>query len=357
MKLEPAQESQSPGHTGDILARSSLSLTAQVIPVACPGLAAFNFGPNPKNASASEPWSLHALAMVLKCLFNKATSTVTQEDKWLIPQRLMNKIQGLPFWQRAVMFAKLKVLTAKKYEIVREECSKRLAAVKRDRGPELQQLQSRLRSVHGIVRIREDSQTIAIPLLEASADANKKRQAAVGGRRGSAIATPRTDSHAIATSAWAMIEACSGTIMIRNVADDAVNGDLSAAEGAYRKSGGKVQGSVAFDDLIVQGNLSNGDVSLLRHLLESCWSPMLEPKSPSKPEEFTKDDLKRLQKSYGADNLPKDCWFDGQFFIDFKGNRSELRPDVDEILSEHVEKKNIDTGKYNQLLEELREFL
>jgi len=48
--------------------------------------------------------------------------------------------------------------------------------------------------------------------------------------------------------------------------------------------------------------------------------------------------------------LPSGWWFDGTSYVEANGNRSQLRPDIDEVVERYVEEENRKIDRYNELL-------
>ena len=57
--------------------------------------------------------------------------------------------------------------------------------------------------------------------------------------------------------------------------------------------------------------------------------------------------------SFPLQPLPSGWWFDGQIFVEASGNRSLLRPDIEEVLEVFVEEANKKIERYNEMLAEI----
>ena len=78
------------------------------------------------------------------------------------------------------------------------------------------------------------------------------------------------------------------------------------------------------------------------------------PYMPSKDHEL----LLKVQAKYGpAVPIPSGCWFDGEFYMDFHGNRTNLRPDVDKLVALYVENCNRNARKHNEMVELVSGFM
>ena len=122
----------------------------------------------------------------------------------------------------------------------------------------------------------------------------------------------------------------------------------------------------------VQGFVNNEDKSTLSAALTTCVLNDLPLQQL-----ITVDDMKKIlqtketysrhknlktcseiQVQYNAQfPIPASCWYDGEFYMDFHGTKSHIRPDILKLIQHYSDIQNKQMKKYNELLVEAQEFM
>lgn len=243
-------------------------------------------------------WDSVLLQTCLRKLFpNAVSSSSVLDESWMIPPNHDDSV-GL---KRAIFLAKVKVFSHKQ----RLEGITRLERKLSSLPPEkLESLRAAILSIHGIFTIDTQSQS----------------------------------------DRMVVVEACAGQVIVRQLASA---GDAFADE--VRDSYGNA--------LVVHGLFDDEHVRLIGDLLHHCERYKLLPVP-----ELTKRDVpthkkNELQSSCLTEPLPVGWFFDGQHFIDYDGNKSSLRPDIDDIVERYLTTKNASVREYNQILNEVNKFI
>jgi hypothetical protein len=89
------------------------------------------------------------------------------------------------------------------------------------------------------------------------------------------------------------------------------------------------------------------------HMPESSFSTSQATTSHGKLYHLGRVQKLQTMNAYSSRPLPPGYWYDGQFYLDHQGQRYELRPDIDEIIQDYMERENKKRSLYNSWLEEL----
>lgn len=139
-----------------------------------------------------------------------------------------------------------------------------------------------------------------------------------------------------------------GTVKVQEMSGNSVYAMIEACAGAIIVRPSEVPGNT----VTFQGSLHAADVVSLKHLLELCSCGAPRTLTTIGRHDVNASDLMDIQRKYAQEfiQLPTGCWFDGQFYIDVRGNRSVIRPDVEQMVDRYVEDANRNVEKYNKML-------
>ncbi|RYH28953.1 hypothetical protein EON65_10200 [archaeon] len=103
--------------------------------------------------------------------------------------------------------------------------------------------------------------------------------------------------------------------------------------------------------VLIQGMFTPSMLKMLDSLFSLCERISL-PKRPILAASDVDDKRKVIQNRHEFEErgLPFGWFFDGTFFLDSSGNKSELRPDIADLVAEYVQAENAKIRRYNELL-------
>lgn len=273
-------------------------------PVLLPSIVVETFSPAPQ-----KQWALSSILRLLStCIFpNATTSPYKLQQDWSLPAP--SNSRG---FQRIVEMAAAKVLANSHVVFVQREMERRYELLQKKYANVMNRLRESVFSVRGVVEL--------------------SCQRFVHGQHGETLPSwsQSSDKH---QSRYALIEAN--------------HGYLSMCE--------LKQNSPASTHLVVSGLLDADALSVLNQLVEICEDfpltprPLLDLSSESLQ---SKAVLQKIQsmRQFAIRPLPAGYWYDGFFFVDFQGSKTELRPDINDILREYIALENDKIIRYNRLL-------
>lgn len=295
-----------------------------------------NFG------AKSAIWDMVSLVNALKMMFPSAVVSNTVVSEVWNAQCLQNdaKAQKMSCFAKARLLATIKIMCRKQVQLTREGSKE----VTEKHGLAMAAL--RCSHVHGLVRIKAGG-------WDLNGEANNNTS---------------SSNH----STFAVVDANHSTIIIRPQLTDIVN---MLDQGASTAGASTLFCNQYSNSLYTTGCFGSGDDTLVRDLYAACLLrplPLVPLKSdaeataivqskdhynpymPSKDHEL----LLKVQAKYGpAVPIPSGCWFDGEFYMDFHGNRTNLRPDVDKLVALYVENCNRNARKHNEMVELVSGFM
>jgi hypothetical protein len=98
---------------------------------------------------------------------------------------------------------------------------------------------------------------------------------------------------------------------------------------------------------------------MLHRIVAVCEQHPLCTKAPISRQSLSNRDILTAQVKYCGKNhtkrpLPGGWWFDGHVYLDVTGNRRPYRPDIEDILAEHLAVVNKEVTSYNDFVRRLQ---
>jgi len=243
-------------------------------------------------------WDSVLLQTCLRKLFPNAVSgSSVLDESWLIPPNHDDSV-GL---KRAIFLAKVKIFSQKQRLEGITRLERKFSSLPTE---QLESLTAAILSIHGIFAVDAQSRSGRMAVVEASA----------------------------------------GQVLVRQLVS-AGNTSADEVRDCYDNA------------LVVHGLLGDEHISLLGDLLRQCERYKLLPIPELTMRDVPAFKRNDLQASCLTDPLPIGWFFDGQHFLDYDGNKSSLRPDIDDIVERYLTTKNASVREYNQILNEVNKFI
>ncbi len=250
-------------------------------------------------------WNLTNVTRVLQLLFPSAKlSAPTVEDTWSAPAK---KEGDGGHFSRLLALARAKVLTARQDKESRKRLEAAVSLLERHSPDELRGIVENIRSVHGTLIVK------------------------------AGIVATRSDGDAIGALTLrqntTIVEVCRGFVVMRP----------AKIEVAPQSR------------LVVEGMFSVDDVAILTDLFAQCCQVRLPRREHLRASDFSDEYKQRVVQSdpkYSTRPLPGNVWFDGHSYIDIRGSRSLLRPDVALLAEDYVRDENNRIDQYNAQLKD-----
>lgn len=102
---------------------------------------------------------------------------------------------------------------------------------------------------------------------------------------------------------------------------------------------------------------NEADVSTLMTLFRGCAPHKLEKRAHISPSSVPRSYYPTIQSTYAEVPVPAGWWFDGVGYVDVHGTRLDCRPDMDALLEMYVEKKNAEIESYNDIIQDVSQYL
>lgn len=259
----------------------------------------------PPPSSSTAPWSVPSLLLLLQHLFPQAAVSSTVTDTWRVPDNPTGET-GL---RRAITLSSTKVLAGRQKQHERRVFLAALHAAGLV-SPGKGRMAGRVRSVHGsVLVVRQDK--------------------ASGASTGYSTAT---------------IEASGGCILIRHADADEMSSRTAP---------------LSCNTLVLSGILRLDDCAALLALFAQCSHTPLPPKPAVTRDTLSHVELLALQNDDPAIvrlPLPAGWYCDGQEYWGPHGVTncsSELRPDIENLCVDYLERRNRQVAHYNNVLEKL----
>lgn len=262
-----------------------------------------------------EQWALSSLIQLLSFIFPSAkTGTSAVSHFWSVATSSSKR-----GFHRLLQIASAKVLSEKHHKTIDQQYKAWVASIERQHTETIESLRAGLDSVHGVLFLENESLSTSTTQM----DGNVLKSYSCSNKKNTCI----------------IIEANKGFVAIREKVDFSRLADSSPSN-SY---------------LIVNGSVNNSSLDVLKRLFKACEKFPLARKKLLGVEEINKYEKIRIQalRNFKDRPLPQGWWFDGHFFLDHRGSHQELRPDIEEIISEYVEMENKKVDHYNTLLAEL----
>eukprot|EP00981_Chlorochromonas_danica_P008896 scaffold2338_cov184-Ochromonas_danica.AAC.7 len=273
-------------------------------PAILPSIVVETFSPAPH-----KQWALSSILRLLStCIFpNAMTTPYKLQQDWSLP--VPSNSRG---FQRIVEIAAAKVLDNAHVVFVQREMERRFELLQKKYDNVISRLRESAFSVRGVVEL--------------------SCQRFVRGQHGESLPSWSHSSDKL-QSRYVVIEANHGYLTMRELKEK----------------------SSASTHLVISGLLNADALLVLKQLVEICEDfpltprPLLDLSSESLQ---SKAVLQKIQsvRQFAIRPLPTGYWFDGYFFVDFQGSKTELRPDINDILREYITLENDKIIRYNRLL-------
>ena len=278
--------------------------------------------------SGSAMWSVPSLLTVLQFIFPHASVSCPAayaDDRWNPPP------SGAAGFRRAVELARAKVFSARRAAQEKQGVVDLLSAL-RKQSSSVDALRAGMLSLHGTL----------VVCSAAIGGASEDRGQASGSGSGSGSGPAPSSSSG--GKVWITLEAHAGAVLVR-ACGAPVNGGDGGREGW---------------PLTVQGSFTGGSDALLHQLAAACAQHPLRTKPPITRGALAARDILLAQVKYCGKNhtkrpLPGGWWFDGNVYLDVNGNQRPYRPDIEDILDEHLAVLNREVTAYNEFVGLLQE--
>lgn len=250
-------------------------------------------------------WNLANVTRALQVLFPSAKlSAPTVEDTWSAP--VLKESQHGHF-SRLLDLARAKVLTARQDKESRRCVEAAISLLEKRSPDQLRAIVENIRSVHG---------TLVVKAGIVASSGHDKVTGALTHRQNTTF-----------------VEACRGFVAMRPAKLEAVTQSR----------------------LVVEGLFSADDVAVLTDLFAQCCQVRLPLREHVRASDLSDEDKRRVVQSdpkYNARPLPGNVWFDGHSYVDIRGSRSLLRPDMALLVEEYLQDENSRIDKYNAQLKD-----
>jgi len=293
-----------------------------------------------ESAGNSSIWDIVSLVKSLQLLFpGAAVSNTVVSEVWnarcLQSDKEASKMS--PF-AKARLLATIKVMCRKQVQYTRTSNDSFSASKKSVVGG------LSCMSVHGVVRIKAGGWDLS----------------------GNHTVHGSTSNH----STFAVVDASHAAIIIRpQLADfhSLLNVNTVRTDGSFTNH--------YHNALYTTGCLAEGEDKLLKQLYSTCLLqpvPLHKLMSSKDASEIlgsmnnyspyikseAHDLLMKIHAKYAPSvPLPSGCWFDGEFYMDFHGARTNIRPDIDKLVDMYIADYNSNAVKHNKMVNLVSRFM
>ena len=189
-----------------------------------------------------------------------------------------------------------------------------------------------LKSVHGVISV-----PVGNPLGEA--DENN--------------ALPKVVSGGTSSTGFAIVEACSGSIIVRHL-DSSTYRALLSSSLAPALSNGTISSTLTFC-----GVMNGKEALCVERVFELCGRHLLTERPTLTRQDVAKHQIFAIQRQMEQCNipLPVDCWWNGTTYVDHMGTSQLIRPDIEPHIEMWLQRKNKKICEYNNVLEKVQGLL
>lgn len=297
----------------DTLGKDALSLdcgaSIYAVPDAPASIRLFKLSPSSVGVSQ---WSLSSVLKLLSFLFPQAkTGSNAVMHFW---SAVSSPKQG---FQRLLQIASAKVLSEKHHREIDRQYNNWIQSIVNRKKEEIEAIKAGLISIHGTLYLHNESLSFSTTKMDQNvlqASTSKSAQSCL------------------------LVEGNEGFVSIREKADYA-----------------ELNQSPTDSSFTLIGSFSKEALFVLQELFKACEKFQMTRKKLLRQEETNKYEKIRIQalKRFKDRPLPAGWWFDGHFFVDHRGDNSELRPDIENIVEEYIQHENMKITDYNTLLNDL----